>query len=1063
SLATASYAEGGGFLSSASTELRNSDAFTQAVGSQLGGRSVSIASGKDLSVQGSSVISDQQTSLLAGNNITIEAAQNTQAGSSFKESKSSGLSLGDGMSVSYGKQQQSLEQQNQSTTAAASTVASIGGHVTLVAGNQYQQVGSDVLAPGGDITIAAKNVEIVEARETSRTDIEQKSKQSGITVGLSNPVLSALQTGQQMVEAASQTRDARMQALAAASAALKGYNTYKDLSTNGKFDPAKAAEINLTVSLGSSQSESKSSQNSNSAAASTVAAGHNVTIVASRTAGASTDSGQDSNLTVQGASISAGHNATLLADNQIKLLASQSSASLSSSSIGASVGTNPGVTLSASKGRGHADGADTSYTNTRVSAGNTASLISGGDTKLIGAVVAANTVQADVGGNLNIESPQDSSSYTSRQSSSGGSITISPAGVPTGGGISASKSNIDSNYRSVNQQSGLKAGDGGFQVSVNGSTDLKGSVIASTDKAVNDQKNSFQTGGALTISDIQNTASYQGSAAGISLDVGQQAGKFGVSGVGVGVGSDKGHAGSTTSSGISGMAGNTAVRSADAETGIKPIFDADKVQKEINAQVQIMQAFTKEAPKAASTFAAGQAAELRKQGQEEEAKKWDEGGVYRIALHTAAGALSGGASGAAGAAASASAAPLLNELQDGIQQGLQTAGLSPEVAKGIAQSVAGLTAAGVGAAVGGVQGAATALTVDVNNRQLHPTEIKWIKDNAKRFAQQQNISEADAEKRLAQQAFREVQFGAEGQTDGSAQAFLKSAGNQLLPGDPNIPGQTMGYMFKADPVQKASPNMYANTVVKDPEALAFYGKNGITQPTAAQIQAAVIKDAAARNTLTNATLGVAGLAVVATLPPALSWCLTNPVACNRIVIAGGEIAAGDALGPTSLAVLGTASAVKAVRSADEVNAAMKARGWEPAWSPGTPVITTELKPGTKVQMVVTEADYAKYKNDPTIPPIGGWATFDDVASQVAARQDMALLKQFKPDVKYVIEYEVVKPIAADIGFVGKQTEPSGQLLRGGGTQAAFDWKDGMNRSDYLRMVGVPKQLPALSK
>ena len=37
-------------------------------------------------------------------------------------------------------------------------------------------------------------------------------------------------------------------------------------------------------------------------------------------------------------------------------------------------------------------------------------------------------------------------------------------------------------------------------------------------------------------------------------------------------------------------------------------------------------------------------------------------------------------------------------------------------AKGIAQTVAGLTAAAAGAAVGGTAGAASAFTVDVNNR-----------------------------------------------------------------------------------------------------------------------------------------------------------------------------------------------------------------------------------------------------------------------------------------------------------------------------------------------------------
>src|SRR5690606_12577395 len=102
----------------------------------------------------------------------------------------------------------------------------------------------------------------------------------------------------------------------------------------------------------------------------------------------------------------------------------------------------------------------------------------------------------------------------------------------------------------------------------------------------------------------------------------------------------------------------------------------------------------------------------------------------------------------------------------------------------------------------------------------------------------------------------------------------------LLPGDPLIPGQTVGYMFRAEPIQKANPMMYATEVTTDPAALAFYAKNGIAQPTQPQIQQAAAKDASARSTLRNATMGAAGAAVAVTVPPAISWCLSNPVACN---------------------------------------------------------------------------------------------------------------------------------------------------------------------------------------
>jgi filamentous hemagglutinin len=141
-----------------------------------------VVAGKDINVKGSNVISDTGTTLAAGNNLSIEAAQNTSSSTSFYEKKESGLLDGEGAGITVGTREQSTEQKNRGTTAAASTVGSIAGNVTLVANEVYKQVGSDVMAPGGDVTIVAKKVDIVEARETSRSETEQKFKQTGLTL-----------------------------------------------------------------------------------------------------------------------------------------------------------------------------------------------------------------------------------------------------------------------------------------------------------------------------------------------------------------------------------------------------------------------------------------------------------------------------------------------------------------------------------------------------------------------------------------------------------------------------------------------------------------------------------------------------------------------------------------------------------------------------------------------------------------------------------------------------------------------------------------------------------------
>lgn len=63
--------------------------------------------------------------------------------------------------------------------------------------------------------------------------------------------------------------------------------------------------------------------------------------------------------------------------------------------------------------RGSADGTDLAYTNSHVSAGNITTIQSGGNMTLNGAVIAGQTVNADIVGNLVIESLHDTSTTAS--------------------------------------------------------------------------------------------------------------------------------------------------------------------------------------------------------------------------------------------------------------------------------------------------------------------------------------------------------------------------------------------------------------------------------------------------------------------------------------------------------------------------------------------------------------------------------------------------------------------------------------------------------------------------
>jgi hypothetical protein len=404
---------------------------------------------------------------------------------------------------------------------------------------------------------------------------------------------------------------------------------------------AEATGISISITVGSSSSASTSQNQSTTGQGSTLQAAGNINLNAS-------GAGQNSNLLIQGSDVKAGGTVNLSADNQVKLLAERSTASQTSTNdsnsaaIGLAIEFGPngmamGVTASASAARGNADGADSTLTTTHIQ-GQTVNVKSAGDTTLKGAVITAHTVNADVGGNLVIESQQDTSQYVSQQKSLGGSVT---AGLGFSASVNAAKSDIDSHFASVTEQSGIKAGDGGFQVNVAGQTDLQGGAITSTQVAIDQNRNSFNANteeglSRLTTSDLQNRGEFSASSMSLSVSTG---------GGSAGIGQQSGQASSTTQAAISGLAGNQAARTGDKESGIQSIFDASEVTREINAQTLITSEFGKQASKAVGDYAATQLKEAIARQDQEGIERWKEGGSYLAIYFVAVSAFNSGSTG----------------------------------------------------------------------------------------------------------------------------------------------------------------------------------------------------------------------------------------------------------------------------------------------------------------------------------------------------------------------------------------------------------------------------------
>ncbi len=380
--------------------------------------------------------------------------------------------------------------------------------------------------------------------------------------------------------------------------------------------------------------------------------------------GADKGAGERSDILIRGSELTAGREARLKAEGKVELRAAENTTKertesenhAASFGVGMQLGgsgAGVGFTASASSGKGNAEGESLSHTNTHVRAGERVSIESGEDTLLAGAVVSADRVEADIGGDLLIESLQDSASYREKSKQSSASATF---GAGAGGSFSASRTDIESEYASVGEQSGIRSGDAGFDIQVKGKTVLKGGAITSTQVAVDEQRNGFESEGGIALEDVHNEARYKAKARSATVGAGGQLGSSGA-----GIGSDDAQASSTTRAGISDIAGDKDARTGDAETGLVPIFDKDKVRDEIGAQAVITKGFGQQAVPMAASYADKQAVALRREGKEEEARKWDEGGEYRVGLHAAIGLLSGGVQGAAGAGAGAAIVPVVGE------------------------------------------------------------------------------------------------------------------------------------------------------------------------------------------------------------------------------------------------------------------------------------------------------------------------------------------------------------------------------------------------------------------
>lgn len=710
-----------GFLNKKETKINTNNESKDALMSTISGTSVLVGANHDITLTGTNIVSTEGTDIVAGHNIHTDAAEEYALSESSKEVKKSGL-MGAGIGFMIGKQQSKDNYRIEETTHRATTLGATNGKVTVQAGDTAHLTTINAIGETG-VTITAQEIILDGNEDAFKSEERHERKSSGLTVSLGGSVVENIdgaikkqhtassrhnnnfkqleskqardRLGKALVEAKQivdnsyngqmRTVDKQLDAIDtrlkdatlsdAERAALT--NTRNSLAEkkqsiennkqniNNSTDKAIDRAINLQIGIGSSKSVSESKTEQRNYAGGTIDSDGTVLIYAN------SEDAIKGNIKMVGEEIH-GRQVTLEATNDIDLqaatntLRTESSSTASGWGLSANIGLRTGniVGGSASVYKATEQGIETgtTHTGTHMVADDVLHITSGKGTHLIGSTATGASVKASIGGNLTVESLQDTNSYHETSRNKG--ISVSTADM-THFGVSGAnvKGHIDSDYKSVTQQAGIHAGAKGIDITVGDTTTLKGAIITSTATPDNNKLSTKQ----LITEDIQNEASYNAKQSGVSMNTSGFMGKgilgkinpLGLSPVVTIPVSDS--ASSTTRSAISEniildvenkSAADINRDTEQALNSIKPIFDKDDVKE----RLAYVNAVSAEGFKLIGDISLKQQLKYEAKARNEdnielktkylsEAQKWSEGGAYKVALHGAFGAYLGDLSG----------------------------------------------------------------------------------------------------------------------------------------------------------------------------------------------------------------------------------------------------------------------------------------------------------------------------------------------------------------------------------------------------------------------------------
>ena len=484
-----------GLLSSKTTTIKSRDESKTVTTSTLSGDAVQITAGGNTNMTGSQVIGTHDVAISSGKDTSISSAEEYERHDYSKQVKKSGLLSGGGLGFTIGTEKRKDQYSDADLLQKSSTVGSVSGNVSIESGNKTE-IGASAVLAGKDISITGENVQISSKDNVYHSEEKHEYKKSGLTVSATGGAVAVLSDALAYAQKASSARDKQLKALYGAEVyqtIAKGKDVLKDLS--GKGMPG------VSVGIGSSSFKAENHAKSTEAMASILIANENVKVQAK------------SDISMKGSQASS-HTIFFHAGGGIMLDAAEdrSTTDIVHSSKSSQLGMNfmptgNSVFAENSKSTGTEAEIITTHTGSQLTAEEKIFMESGKDTALRGSRVSAGQVSVQAGGNLSIESLQDTDTYRSQSHNTGSNFSTGTSRATAHHGkwmTGKSEENTDSQYESVTEQAGIHAGANGYDITVKGNTNLTGGLIDSTAAK---EKNNLTTG-TLSWSDVQNKAGY---------------------------------------------------------------------------------------------------------------------------------------------------------------------------------------------------------------------------------------------------------------------------------------------------------------------------------------------------------------------------------------------------------------------------------------------------------------------------------------------------------------------------------------------------------------------------